>query len=148
MVLNNVPPLTETRARPAVRFPSSNYTYSIWTQQYRTTWAGSTFQISSSACLVRKAVPQESRATCQVTGMERAEASMLPALWRLPSEPCLSAFPLLTVIVKKGESEALSFSLRSDRSSAMGLMLDASCCTDGPQASCLVFVHRKESKMR
>lgn len=152
MVLNNVPPLTETRARPAMRFSSSNFTYSIWTQRYRATWAGSTCQINSSACLGRKAIPQESRAAWQGTRKVQAELAMLPAPWLLPSQPCPSVFPAVTIIVKKeGSVTCRSPVFHADLIGAVPrgrCTRDAGCCSDSPQASCLQFIHRSKSKMR
>lgn len=149
MVLNNVPPLTETRARPAMRFSSSNYTYSIWTQRYHAIRAGSTCQINSLACLGRKAVPQESGAAWQGAGMGRAEPARPPAPWLLPSRLCLSVFPPISVKKNGGSVTCRSPVFHADLIGAVPRgqhTLDASCCRDRP--SYLGFIHRSKSKMR
>lgn len=152
MVLNNDPPLTETRARPAMKFSSSNCIYSIWTQWYHATRAGSTCQINSSACLGRKSVPQESRAAWQGTGTEQAEPATLPALWLLPTQPCPSVSPPITVIVKKrGSVTCRTPVFHTDLIAAVlrgQCMCDTGYCSDSPQASCFQFMHRSKSKMR
>lgn len=82
MVLNNVPPLTETRARPAMRFSSSNYTYSIWIQimQFKLSLPA---RLTLQFVLTEKPYPRMSEPPSRLQGGdgESCPCHLLHALW-------------------------------------------------------------------
>lgn len=99
MVLNNVPPLTETRARPAMRFSSSNYTYSIWVQimQFE---LGLPARLTLQLVLTEKPYPRISELPGRVLGGdgESCPCHLLHGCCPLSQD---SVFPPVRVIVKK-----------------------------------------------
>lgn len=102
MVLNNVPPLTETRARPAMRFSSSNYTYSIWIQimQFK---LGLPARLTLQLVLTEKSYPRISESPSWLLGGDGESCPChLLCGWSPLSQD--SIFPPMRVIVKKGGS--------------------------------------------
>lgn len=114
MVLNNVPPLTETRARPSMRFSSSNYTYSIWIQimQFK---LGLPARLTLQLVLTEKPYPRISESSSRLLGGDGQSCPCHLLHGCCPLSLCFSFFSFpavflpMTVIVKKGGS----FSCRS-----------------------------------
>lgn len=98
MVLNNVPPLTETRARPAMRFSSSNYTYSIWMQimQFK---LGLPARLTLQFVLTEKPYPRISESPSRLLegDGESCPCHLLRGWCPLRQD---SVFPPMTVVVK------------------------------------------------
>lgn len=146
MVLNNVPPLTETRARPAMRFSSSNYTYSIWIQimQFKLSLPA---RLTLQFVLTEKPYPRISESPSRLQGGdgESCPCHLLHALWART----LFSHPWELLWGKGGEFPAgAPCFMQTSWEQCHGVDTWTNSYSDSPWASYLGFTHRRKSRMR